>query len=101
MLLVGHVLCRLRSSYKTQSPLHCLNSTTLCLNSRTSPTSAVSSLAVRLPLLTKDFSFRLYDNPLRKEIAEQLKTGVKQMMDFLKTEDYRTYVSHDHHMIVT
>lgn len=48
---------------------------------------------VRLPLLTKDFSFRLYDNPLRKEIAEQLKTGVKQMMDFLKTEDYRTLLA--------
>ena len=54
-----------------------------------------------MPLLSKDFSFRLYDNPLRKEIAEQLKTGVKQMMDFLKTEDYRTYVSHDLHMTIT
>ena len=73
----------------------------MCLTHCTSPTSAVSSLAVRLPLLSKDFSFRLYDNPLRKEIAEQLKTGVKQMMDFLKTEDYRTYVSHDPHMIIT
>ena len=49
--------------------------------------------AVRLPLLIRGFSFKIHGNPLIKGIEDVLKTGVKQMLDYLKSEDYKRYVN--------
>ena len=37
-------------------------------------------------MLVKGFSLKLYGNPLKKEIEEMLRTGPKQMLDYIKTE---------------
>ena len=82
------MLYRVPSSYQTQSPLHCLLSHSLV--SRLSLHLCVPLyilLQFAAYLCCQRTSFCLYDNPFCKEITEQLKTGVKQMMDFLKTEE--------------
>lgn len=43
----------------------------------------------RLPVLSKGFSLKLYGNPLKKEIEEVLRTGPKQMLDFIKKDKYK------------
>ena len=46
----------------------------------------------RLNLIGEKFSFKVNDNPLIHGLDEKLEMGLKQFVDFLKTDEYRGYV---------
>ena len=46
----------------------------------------------RLNLVGEKFSFKVNDNPLIHGLDQKLEVGLKQLVDFLKTDEYRGYV---------